>query len=89
MIARMARFEYHPERGVLYVFDTDTSLCLLRVEGARDVPPGHQIDIHLVEAGNAHHHEHCGNRSRIKKDWGQDPGMLCAAKLAAKGKVHG
>lgn len=86
MIVRMGRLEYHPERGVLYVYDTETSECLLRVEGVRDVPRGHQIDIHLVEPGCEHHHEICGFRAQKPGMPPADPGMFCAVKLEAKEK---
>lgn len=89
MFHRMGRLEYHAERGVLYFYDGETQECLLRVEGVRNVPPGHQIDIHLAEPGGGHHHLNCGNRSLLLKDLAPDLGMFCAIKLKAKGKAHG
>lgn len=81
MINRKGRLQYEPERGVLYFFDDLTGECLLRVEGVRDVPLNHQIDIHLAEPGCGQHHLHCGNRSGISKVLSRDPGVFCAVKL--------
>lgn len=87
MISHKGLLQYEPERGVLYFFDDLSGECLLRVEGVRDVSPGHQIDIHLAEPGCGHHHEHCGNRSLIKKGVALDPGVFCAVKLEEKEKT--
>lgn len=69
------RLQYDRERGVVYFFADRAGDCLLRIEGVPPVPKGHQIDIHLVDKGNEHHHA--------------DPkhpfidGAICAVKLKA------
>ena len=82
------RLQYDPQRGVMYFFNDKTGECLLRVEGARDVPEGHQLDIHLVEPGNEHHHEHCGNRELVLPGAGRDLGSVCAVKLVRQAPIQ-
>jgi hypothetical protein len=79
MLNMKGRLQYDRARGVVYFFPDDdvTGACLLRIEG---VPPtaieeGDQIDIHLVHAGNAHHH------ADLKGNWVD--GAICAVKLKA------
>lgn len=82
LASRMGRLQYDHERGVIYFFEEGTGECLLRIEGVRNVPAGHQIDIHLAEPGCAHHHEMCGamlTKEGIRKV--MDPGVFCAEKI--------
>lgn len=70
--------QYDEKRGVIY-FTDEAGQLLLRVEGVRDVPADHQIDIHLAEPGGAHHHAHCSGLPQHGAL--PDPGMFCAEKI--------
>ena len=84
MIKDRGIYEYNAERGVFYVWN-EKGHCILRVEGVRDVPENHQIDVHLIEPGGEHHHYNCGNRALVKKGGTMDPGTFCATKLQGEG----
>ncbi len=73
--------QYDVERGVVYFFSEESGEAVLRLEGIRNVPEGHQLYVHLVDAGAEHHHENCGNRAILGKGPGRVPGSICAVKL--------
>ena len=73
--------QYDVERGVVYFFSDESGEPILRLEGIRNVPEGHQLDVHLVDAGGEHHHENCGNRAMMGEGLRRDPGSICAVKL--------
>jgi hypothetical protein len=76
MIHKKGRLEIDPKRGVLYFFDHETGECLLRIEGVRNVPEGHQIEIHLVEPTE--------KSDRARLDATRNPGVIYALQIAGR-----
>ena len=77
--------QYDVERGVVYFFDDKSGEPLLRLEGIRNVPEGHQLDVHLIDTGGekSNSHDNCGNIAMVEEGkTGRQPGVVCAVKLA-------
>lgn len=80
------RLQFDRQRGVIYFHD-EKGGCPLRIDGIPEIPEGHQLDIHLVNAGGEHHHENCGNRAVVMKGATWDPSVICAVKLPRSSEV--
>lgn len=79
MLNLKGNLQFDEKRGVVYFYD-EKGRCRLRIQGLHGtVSEDGEVDIHLVEPGGEHHHEHCAGGGRVGIP--ADPNTICAVKL--------